>query len=112
MDLVLLGTLSRAPGLTDTQSVLALHSTELLLLRTSHHFTAIHLTIFPSYSVTDRTFLTVCANTASKCIMAHIRAASRPPVVPTNNHPFVFGRHSFMHNGTVTFFPEIVSLIF
>jgi predicted glutamine amidotransferase len=69
------------------------------------------LTIF-LFSVTDRTFLTVCANTSSKCIMAHIRAASRPPVVPTNNHPFVFGRHSFMHNGTVTDFPKIVSFFF
>lgn len=66
---------------------------------------ALYRTVAPP--VTDRTFLTLCANTSAKCIMAHIRAASRPPVVPTNNHPFVFGRHSFMHNGTVTFFPQI-----
>lgn len=66
---------------------------------------ALYRTVAPP--VTDRTFLTVCANTSSKCIMAHIRAASRPPVVATNNHPFVFGRHTFMHNGTVTFFPQI-----
>lgn len=33
--------------------------------------------------------------------MAHIRAATSTPIVVTNNHPFVFGRWSFMHNGVV-----------
>lgn len=59
-------------------------------------------------SATDTTFNFICQNTASKCILAHVRAASGPPIVETNNHPFIFGRHSFMHNGGVTFFPQIV----
>ncbi|KAI0031736.1 N-terminal nucleophile aminohydrolase [Vararia minispora EC-137] len=66
---------------------------------------AMYKTIAPPK--TDPTFLFLCANTASKCVLAHVRAASAPPIVPTNNHPFIFGRHSFMHNGGVAFFPEI-----
>ncbi|KZV62591.1 N-terminal nucleophile aminohydrolase [Peniophora sp. CONT] len=66
---------------------------------------AMYKTVAPI--VTDTTFNFICQNTASKCILAHVRAASRPPIVETNNHPFIFGRHSFMHNGGVTFFPEI-----
>lgn len=55
----------------------------------------------------DPTFLSLCANVSSKCIFAHLRAAGAPPVVSTNNHPFAFGRHCFMHNGYITNFPEI-----
>jgi glutamine amidotransferase len=36
--------------------------------------------------------------------MAHIRAASGTPITPVNNHPFIFGRHSFMHNGAIANF--------
>lgn len=55
----------------------------------------------------DFNFRSLCANTESACIFAHIRATSGSPVTPINNHPFVFGRHSFMHNGTVTDFARI-----
>lgn len=58
--------------------------------------------------LTDPTFTFICGNTSSKTILAHVRAASAPPIVPTNNHPFIFGRHSFMHNGGVTNFAKIV----
>ncbi|KAG6835629.1 hypothetical protein H0H93_016367 [Arthromyces matolae] len=44
---------------------------------------------------------------AKPCIFAHLRAAGFPPVATTNNHPFVFGRHSFMHNGGISDFGEI-----
>jgi len=55
----------------------------------------------------DPSFISLCANVASKCIFAHRRAAMAPPVATTNNHPFVFGRHSFMHNGDISDFGDI-----
>ncbi|KAG6819998.1 hypothetical protein H0H93_006617 [Arthromyces matolae] len=55
----------------------------------------------------DPSFLSLCANVSSKCIFAHLRAAGFPPVASTNNHPFVFGRHSFMHNGGISDFSAI-----
>ncbi|KAF9002999.1 nucleophile aminohydrolase [Cyathus striatus] len=56
---------------------------------------------------TDQTFISLAANSASTCILAHVRAATRPPCVDVNSHPFIFGRHSFMHNGGITDFPKI-----
>jgi glutamine amidotransferase len=53
---------------------------------------------------TDIAFHQLCGHTASKCVLAHIRAASFVPVVEVNNHPFVFGKYSFMHNGGVNWF--------
>lgn len=52
----------------------------------------------------DLNFRSICSNTETRVLMAHIRAASGTPIVPVNNHPFIFGRHSFMHNGAVTSF--------
>ncbi|KAJ3742599.1 hypothetical protein DFH05DRAFT_1461668 [Lentinula detonsa] len=56
---------------------------------------------------TDLAFEQLCKHTASKCTLAHIRDASFPPVVEVNNHPFVYGKYSFMHNGTVDSFSKI-----
>ncbi|KAJ3842301.1 hypothetical protein F5878DRAFT_406044 [Lentinula raphanica] len=53
---------------------------------------------------TDLAFKQLCDHTASTCIMAHIRDASFPPVVEVNNHPFIFGKYSFMHNGSINGF--------
>ncbi|CAF3238930.1 unnamed protein product [Rotaria sp. Silwood2] len=56
----------------------------------------------------DRNLISLCANTSSKCIFAHIRAGTgRTPTVETNNHPFIFGRYLFMHNGDVGNFRKI-----
>ncbi|CAF1037716.1 unnamed protein product [Didymodactylos carnosus] len=55
----------------------------------------------------DRNFRSLCANTKTNAVFAHIRATSGSPVVETNNHPFEFGRHLFMHNGTVAQFSKI-----
>ncbi|KIM47095.1 hypothetical protein M413DRAFT_422785, partial [Hebeloma cylindrosporum] len=55
----------------------------------------------------DPSFLSLCANISSKCIFAHLRGAGGPPIATTNNHPFVFGRHCFMHNGWISDFREI-----
>lgn len=55
----------------------------------------------------DLNYRSICANTETRVLMAHIRAASGTPIVPVNNHPFIFGRHSFMHNGAVTDFSTL-----
>jgi len=57
--------------------------------------------------ITDPAFISICGNSASKCFLAHVRAATLPPIVSTNNHPFVFGRHSFMHNGGISEFHKV-----
>lgn len=55
----------------------------------------------------DFNFKNLCSNTETRCVFAHIRATSGSAVTPINNHPFVFGRHLFMHNGVVSDFIEI-----
>lgn len=55
----------------------------------------------------DFNFRSICANTATKVCFAHIRATSGSVVTPVNNHPFCFGRHTFMHNGSVSDFSAI-----
>ena len=55
----------------------------------------------------DLNFRSLCAGAASAVVFAHIRASSGTPVAAVNNHPFVFGRHCFMHNGVVSGFTEI-----
>lgn len=55
----------------------------------------------------DANFHSICANTASTAVLAHIRAATASAVVPVNNHPFVFGRHTIMHNGVISDFTDV-----
>jgi len=56
----------------------------------------------------DINLTSLCAHTSTKCVFAHIRAgSSHLATVETNNHPFVFGRYMFMHNGTVANFSKI-----
>ncbi|CAF3495166.1 unnamed protein product [Rotaria socialis] len=56
----------------------------------------------------DFNLISLCAHTSSKCVFAHIRAAtSLSSAVETNNHPFVFGRYLFMHNGMISSFLKI-----
>lgn len=52
-------------------------------------------------------YRSICANTETRCCFAHIRATSASAVTNVNNHPFTFGRLSFMHNGSVSDFTEI-----
>jgi glutamine amidotransferase len=66
---------------------------------------ALYKTISPPLS--DFNFRSICANTTTDVVLAHIRATSGTVVAPTNNHPFVFGRHSFMHNGYISDFISI-----
>lgn len=55
----------------------------------------------------DSNFQSICANTATKTLFAHVRAASASSVVSVNNHPFAFGRHIFMHNGFLQHFDSV-----
>ena len=55
----------------------------------------------------DLNFHSICANTSTTACFAHIRAATATAVTPVNNHPFIFGRHSIMHNGYVSDFIKI-----
>jgi len=67
--------------------------------------------------INDANFRSLCANSSSKAVLAHIRATSGSGVVPINNHPFIFGIHSLMHNGLISNFEgvvkrEIIKLIY
>ncbi|KAH9922621.1 N-terminal nucleophile aminohydrolase [Fomitopsis serialis] len=56
---------------------------------------------------TDPIFASICANTSTHCVFAHIRAASGSTAITESNcHPFQFGRWLFMHNGSVAHFAE------
>lgn len=58
--------------------------------------------------MSDPIYRSICANTATKTVFAHIRAASGDTAVTEYNcHPFQFGRWVFMHNGAVAHFNEI-----
>ena len=63
--------------------------------------------------VNDLNLRSLCAHTATTCVFAHIRAGTgMTSPVETNNHPFVFGRYMFMHNGDVANFSKIkISLL-
>src|SRR2546423_11370995 len=47
----------------------------------------------------DYNFYSICAHTSTTAVFGHIRSATATPVAEINNHPFVFGRHTIMHNG-------------
>jgi len=55
----------------------------------------------------DSNFRSLCANTSSTVLLAHIRAATATAITPTNNHPFTFGIHTIMHNGYISSFAQI-----
>jgi len=56
--------------------------------------------------------------TESKIILAHIRRASNPRGLPRekmiskeNSQPFTFGKHIFVHNGTITIPDEVAEIL-
>ncbi|KAH7128198.1 nucleophile aminohydrolase [Dendryphion nanum] len=57
--------------------------------------------------INDFNFRSLCDNTETNCVFAHIRATSGSVVTQVNSHPFVFGRHVFMHNGVISNFSSI-----
>ncbi|CAE6525958.1 unnamed protein product [Rhizoctonia solani] len=54
----------------------------------------------------DVNFRSLCKNTSSRTVFAHVRMATSE-VQQFNSHPFDFGRHVFMHNGSVANFSRI-----
>lgn len=66
---------------------------------------AVYKTIQPPRG--DMNYRSICSNTETRCLFAHIRATSAAAVTQVNNHPFLFGRISFMHNGSVSDFVDI-----
>jgi glutamine amidotransferase len=57
--------------------------------------------------INDFNFRSLCGNTETNCLFAHIRATSGSVVASVNSHPFVFGRHVFMHNGAISNFLDV-----
>jgi glutamine amidotransferase len=55
----------------------------------------------------DYNFHSICAHTSTTATFGHIRAATASPVTEINNHPFIFGRHTIMHNGVISHFMDI-----
>lgn len=52
-------------------------------------------------------FRAAAAATEACTVLAHVRRATIGARRPENTHPFVHGRWSFVHNGTVPYFAEI-----
>jgi len=60
----------------------------------------------------DPSYKSICANTSTLAVFAHIRAASPGSAITEYNcHPFQFGRWTFMHNGGVSHFDEIKTTV-
>lgn len=73
------------------------------------HVTGRRPALYKSQSppINDFNFKSLCDNTETHCVFAHIRASSGSVVTQVNSHPFVFGRHVFMHNGVISNFSAI-----
>jgi len=56
-------------------------------------------------------FKEAAARIYSKTVLAHIRKATVGKPLITNTHPFVFGKWSFIHNGSIEPFDEIRDLL-
>lgn len=61
----------------------------------------LYKTIMPPAN--DINFKSLCLNTSSLTVFAHVRMATSE-VQLFNSHPFAFGRHVFMHNGSIANF--------
>ena len=73
------------------------------------HVTGLRPALYKSQNppINDFNFKSLCENTETHCVFAHIRASSGSVVTQVNSHPFVFGRHVFMHNGVISNFSAI-----
>jgi predicted glutamine amidotransferase len=67
---------------------------------------ALFRSITPAWN--NRNLFHLARVTRSPCILAHVRSATEGLAIHEGNtHPFVLGRYSFMHNGSVAQFPRI-----
>lgn len=59
-------------------------------------------------ALNDLNLRSLVSGTSSHGLLAHIRAGTGlTPVVETNNHPFLFGRYAFAHNGVLSHFSRL-----
>jgi glutamine amidotransferase len=56
-------------------------------------------------------FAKTAARVYAHTVVAHVRAATIGPPAPENTHPFVHGRFSFAHNGTLPNFEQVRPLL-
>ena len=67
---------------------------------------AIYRSVVPAWN--NRNLRELCGSVESRCIFAHVRAATPTPVVSEENcHPFRYGPLLFQHNGHVEGFSKI-----
>lgn len=67
---------------------------------------AIYRSVTPAWN--NRNLRELCGSVESRCIFAHVRAATPSSVVSEENcHPFRYGPLLFQHNGHVENFPRI-----
>ena len=59
----------------------------------------------PAWS--DENLRSLCAQVQSRLFFAHVRASTGAAIARANCHPFVEGRHMFMHNGQIGGFAAI-----
>jgi len=59
----------------------------------------------PAWS--DENLKSICAHVRSRLFFAHVRATTGSAVSRVNCHPFVHGRHMFMHNGQIGGFDRV-----
>lgn len=55
--------------------------------------------ILPAWS--DRNLSSLCRQLKSRMFLAHVRSATTGGVSMDNCHPFIIGKHLFMHNGQI-----------
>lgn len=72
---------------------------------------AIFRSVLPAW--TNRNLRELCGSIESRCIFAHVRAATPSSVVSEENcHPFRYGPLLFQHNGHVEGFPKLKRRLF
>jgi len=60
---------------------------------------AIFKSILPAWN--DQNLLSIASKVASNCFCGHVRASTVGGVNFENCHPFAFGQHMFVHNGSI-----------
>lgn len=55
--------------------------------------------ISPAWS--DENLVNLCGQVRARTFFAHVRASTGTATARANCHPFVYGRHLFMHNGQI-----------
>jgi len=65
----------------------------------------------PGLPINDYNFISLCQNTETRALFAHVHPKDEDTENPANTQPFVFGRHTFMHSGCIASFEKIKQLV-